>query len=522
MDSFLLANRYEIEEEIGRGGIGTVYRARCRLLNRTVAIKVLHPHLAENEIFREHLWQEARAAAALSHPNIISIYDLVKEGDHYLLVMEYFPGESLRSLLHREGTLPPKRATNLVSQVCSALAEAHRQGIIHRDIKPHNILVNATNQVKVADFGLAENIHDSSLITKTGRLIGSIPYLAPERIQGEEACFQTDIYSAGIVLYELLTGKTPFTGSSPAEIADKHLHEEPVPANEVNPAVPPLLAAVVQKALAKDPAGRFPSALSFAQALKPFFESGEEESTQILPLSGKAPSAKPSLPHSRLLPRPLFLTGAAFLCLAFVLFSLYFAAGVRVPPLQGLPLEDASRELAEAKLSARPWRQIHDENLEAGKVIAQWPPAGSRFLKGFPVFLTISLGSRLALIPDVKGWPVAEATKELQEAGFRVAGNTQGGVVVDTIPPPNTRHPRGSLIKLSVNQVASPERKTVITVRLFQQSTVRLEVQDDAGTRTAYHREMEAGEHKIPIYTYGTGVVLLYVDENFISSIPIS
>lgn len=519
MVPFMLANRYEIEEEIGRGGIGTVYRARCRLLNRTVAIKVLHPHLAENEVYRRHLWQEARAAAALSHPNIISIYDLVEEGEQFFLVMEYFPGENLRSLLQREGPLSPDRAAGIVYQVCLALAEAHRQGIIHRDIKPHNILVNSTNQVKVADFGLAANIHDSSL--QTEQLVGSLPYLAPERIKGKGACFQTDIYSTGIVLYELLTGKTPFAGSSPAEIAGKHLHEEPVPVNEVSPAVSPLLAAVVQKALAKDPAARFPDAAAFARALKPFLEAEDEESTRALVIPGRT-SSFAKLPASRSSRRRTAFAGAILLCLAFLVSFGYFTAGVRVPPLQGLSLEEASRTLAQARLQAHPWRQIYNENLGAGRVMAQWPPAGSRVLKGFPVFLTISLGSRFASVPDVRGRPVSEAVNELRKAGFRVAGSNQEGVVADTTPPPNTRHPRGTMIRLSVKQTASPERETVITVRLFQKSTVQLVVQDYAGRRTAYHRQMEAGEYKIPISTYGAGVILLYVDQNLVRSIPIS
>lgn len=522
MEINLLANRYEIEEEIGRGGIGTVYRARCRLLNRTVAIKVLHPHLSENEIFREHLWQEARAAAALSHPNIISIYDLVKEGEDYFLVMEYFPGESLRTLLQREGPLPPERAANLMAQVCLALTKAHEQGIIHRDIKPHNILVNDAGQVKVADFGLAANVHDSTLVAQRGLLIGSAPYLAPERIRGGEACFQTDIYSAGIVLYELLTGAPPFTGCSPEEIAGKQLYEEPVPANEVNPQVPPLLAAVVQKAIAKEPEQRYPGALSFARALRPFIDGEDEAITRILPSSGGTPrTGHSSSPPRALLSRTLFLAGAALFCLAFLLLLWYSPAGTVVPRVRGLTLADASRKLAAARLSPRLWGQEGGNNPEGGKIVAQWPPAGSRFFKGLPVFLTIGSSSRGVVVPDVRGWPVAEAEKELQEAGFRIAEKSPDGVVVDTTPSPYTRHPEGTSIKISVRQVGSPGRKTMITVRLLQSSTVRLDVQDSAGRRTAYRKKMEAGAYKIPVYTFGPGVVLLYVDGNLVNSVSI-
>ncbi|WP_148275917.1 protein kinase domain-containing protein [Thermacetogenium phaeum] len=523
MNHKLLANRYEIEEEIGRGGIGTVYRARCNLLNRTVAIKVLHPHLSKNEIFREHLWREARAAAALSHPNIISIFDLVQEGEDYFLVMEYFPGESLRDLLQREGPLPPERAANLMAQVCLALAKAHEQGIIHRDIKPHNILVNAAGQVKVADFGLAANIHDSSLVDQKGVLIGSAPYLAPERIRGEEACFQSDIYSAGVVLYELLTGTPPFTGGSLKEITDKQLYEEPVPVDEINPQVPPLLAAVVQKAIAKDPERRYPTALSLAGALRPFCESGDEAATRILSPAGRASRVKPS-PSSlflrALLSRPLFLTGAAFVCLAFLLFLWYFRAGTVVPQVQGLTLADASRQLAAVGLSVRLRGQQDGGNPEEGRIVDQWPPAGSRFLKGLPVFLTVD-SSRLVTVPDVRGWPAAEAVEELQKAGFRIAGNPPDGVVAATAPPPRTSHPEGTAVEISVRQVGAPGRKTLITVQLLQSSTVRLEVQDGAGRRTAYQERMEAGEYKIPVYTYGSGVVFLYIDGRLVNSISV-
>ncbi|HHW39570.1 MAG TPA: protein kinase [Syntrophomonadaceae bacterium] len=523
MNSFLLANRYEIEAEIGRGGTGIVYRARDRLLNRTVAVKMLHPHLARNEIFREHLWQEAQAAAALSHPNIISIYDLVKEGEQYFLVMEYFPGEDLRALLRRVSPLPFDRAAYLIYQVCLALAAAHSVGVIHQDIKPRNILVNAADQVKVADFGLAVNLHDASLLEKPEQLIGSLPYLAPERIRCEDVCIQTDIYSAGVVLYELLTGRIPFTGASPKEVMDKHLYSEPVPVNEINPTIPPALDAVVRRALAKDPARRFPSAVSFARALKAFFKAEDEEKTRLLTSS---PARKPlqlkMLFRQAAGRRPLVFTGAVLSCLILFLILPYTPVGVTVPRLQGLALQDASRMLDETNLRARAWRKVYSEIMGEGRVAKQWPPAGSRLIRGLPVFLTISMGSRYIPVPDVRGRPVRDAVDELLKAGFRVAGNDRQGVVVTTDPPPNTRYRRGALVELSIKKVAEPERKTLITVRLSQRSDVRLEVQDSAGRRTVYDRRMDAGEYKIPVSTYGHGVVFLYIDQVLVRSIPVS
>lgn len=262
-----LANRYRIQGKIGEGGMAVVYRALDVVLRRVVAIKVLRPQYAGDEEFVDRFLREAQAAASLSHPNVVNIFDVGREGDVHYIVLEYVEGKNLRDIVREHGRLSPKRAAQVGRAVARALEAAHARGLIHRDIKPHNILITPEGRVKVADFGLARAA-SSSTLTETGKVIGSVHYFSPEQARGDVVGPASDIYSLGVVLYELLTGKRPFEGDSPIAVALKHLQEEPVPPRQLDPRIPAWLDEVVMRAMAKRPADRFPTASAMAEALE--------------------------------------------------------------------------------------------------------------------------------------------------------------------------------------------------------------------------------------------------------------
>ncbi|MGH2790324.1 MAG: protein kinase domain-containing protein [Actinomycetota bacterium] len=270
-----LAERYVLESEIARGGMAVVYRARDDVLARTVAVKVLHPHLADDEAFLDRFRFEALAAARLAHPNIVSIYDTgAEEGGaadqtRHFIVMEYCGGGSLAEHLRRDGPFQPERGAVVGSAVCEALAYAHRSGVIHRDIKPANVLVAGDGAtLKVADFGIAKAAFGSGDVTTTGSILGTVTYLSPEQLKGEEPDQRSDIYSCGVMLYELLAGRAPFEEETQMAIAMKHLREEPPPLRAARGGIPKSIETIVMKAMAKDPAVRYQNAQEMRAALE--------------------------------------------------------------------------------------------------------------------------------------------------------------------------------------------------------------------------------------------------------------
>jgi hypothetical protein len=319
----VLNDRYEIERTLGEGGMARVYRGTDRVLGRTVAIKVLSGKYAGDKSFVTRFRREAQAAAGLNHPHVVSVFDTGDDGARHYIVMEYVEGETLGNLLRREGHLPPERAGAITADVATALETAHEQGLVHRDVKPGNVMLDREGRVKVMDFGIARAAADDTL-TQTGLVLGTASYFSPEQAQGLPVDARSDIYSLGCVLYELLTGRPPFVADTPVTIAYKHVNEEPRPPSEMEPSVPPALDAAVMRALAKDPTDRFPTAAAFRSAIEPAAASAAEGAatepiaaagdTAIMPPTEAPPEEGP--PRARRSWLPVALVAAAVLALA--------------------------------------------------------------------------------------------------------------------------------------------------------------------------------------------------------------
>jgi eukaryotic-like serine/threonine-protein kinase len=291
----VIAERYELEELVGSGGMSSVFRARDRLLERHVALKILHAHYAGDQETIERFRREARAVAQLSHPNIVTVIDRGQADDRQFIVFEYIDGQTLKEIVLERGPLPVRDAIELAIGVARGLAFAHANGIVHRDVKPQNVLLNGDGKPKVTDFGIARSL-DVDGVTQTGTVLGTSHYIAPEQASGRPVDAQTDVYSLGAVLYELLTGEPPFDGESFVTVVLKHVHEQPPSVLERRTDCPVRLAGVVERALAKDPADRFPTMDAFAAELEAILvalERGDPETASTLTVPARAVSARP-------------------------------------------------------------------------------------------------------------------------------------------------------------------------------------------------------------------------------------
>ena len=294
-----LGGRYELQRRLAQGGMATVYLATDRQLDRQVAIKMLHPQFASDPTFAERLRREARAAAGLSHPNIVGVYDWGRQGERYFIVMEYVSGHSLAEIIAARGPLDPKAAAAIAFEVAAALAFAHRAGIVHRDVKPQNVLLSSDGHVKVTDFGIATMMGGgpSLGLTETGTVVGTAAYLSPEQAQGETTDARSDLYSLGVVLYEMLAGYPPFRGDTPISVAYQHVQDPPVPLTEIADGVPQALETITMRLLAKDPDDRYGRAEDLRQHLQIVRERLEQLPPE--PPAEPPPPAPPPRPPAR-------------------------------------------------------------------------------------------------------------------------------------------------------------------------------------------------------------------------------
>lgn len=465
----LLGNRYEILEQLGGGGMALVWKGKDTFLNRLVTVKVLRPEYASDEDFVRRFRREAQAIASLSHPNIVSIYDVGQENDGYYLVMEYVEGENLKDLIRREAPLVPARVIQIGHQIAEALEHAHENSIIHRDVKPHNILITRSGRAKLTDFGIAQA--SASTLTHTDSIVGSVHYISPEQAKGEPAGPKSDIYSLGVVIYEMLTGQVPYQGDGAIGVALKHIQEQPISLTQVNPGVPQDLEKVVLRAMNKIPDRRHKS----ARALGDDLVSISEETKTLLPLANDADE------HTRILPLPGIPTPkkrqmkpAAWAMLAFVVVLLLggvlFAlnsylnvAEAKVPPVVGMKVEDAESLLKERGLSVKISRQNH-KSVPRDQVISQEPEANSVVKRTRTVVLLVSKGPDLVELPDVTEISYDDARLMLISTEFQVEApeyihhpTIDEGKVVEQEPRGKTDAPRGSRVKLKVSKGPQPQ-----------------------------------------------------------------
>ncbi|PTQ51743.1 MAG: Serine/threonine protein kinase PrkC, regulator of stationary phase [Brockia lithotrophica] len=443
----VVGGRYLIRRKLGEGGMSFVYLAEDLLLGRNVAIKVLREPYADDEQFRRRFLREAQAVSLLSHPNIVTLFDTGTHDGAPYLVFEYVPGRTLKEEIRARGPLPLDEVLSIGDQVLRALAHAHNRGIVHRDVKPHNILLTADGTAKVSDFGIARALGGETL-TESGTFLGSAHYFSPEQAKGETITPASDLYAFGVVLYEMLTGDLPFAGDSPVTVALKHVEASPPSVRERRPEVPVALENVVRRAMAKRPENRYPTAeamrLDLASSLDParrkelpWEEPGSDPfdtATWTRPFSEHA-SEKPGSPPTpgagresgagrvmRVLRRPP--VWGTVLALAF-LFSLWW--GIRalsapfqvpekeVPHVVGMTREEALRALEQAGFARVDTREETSDEVEAGRVIAQDPPAGTRLKTTASVLLTLSLGPNKVSVPDVRGLSLEVAKSRLTD-----------------------------------------------------------------------------------------------------------
>jgi serine/threonine-protein kinase len=471
----VLAGRYEIETLLGQGGMARVFRGTDRVLDRTVAIKVLSPQFADDDQFVARFRREAQAAAGLNHPNIVGVYDTGDQGDVHFIVMEYVEGRTLRDVIRSDGPLLPERAAEIGGAVARALSSAHEAGLVHRDIKPGNIMLTREGEVKVMDFGIARTSTGDTL-TQTAAVLGTASYLSPEQAQGLPVDTRSDIYSLGCVLYEMLTGRAPFIGDSPVAIAYMHVKEDPVPPSRLNPDVPPTLDAVVLKAMAKNPANRYETAEELRADLErarrglptlatPLMGDATEVVTgpvgpgETAVMTGVPPDEQEGRRRWWLIALGILLALAALGLAAFFLVRSLLPPPtelVGVPNVVGETEDDAVEALEGAGLRAQVEREF-DPEVRRGLVISQDPPAGERVEEDTEVTIVVSRGPPPEVVPNVVGLPEDEATDALTAAGFEVGEVTpreseeDQGIVLEQEPPGDSEARPGTAVNLVVS-----------------------------------------------------------------------
>ncbi len=508
MKEKILANRYRLTEQIGMGGMAIVYRAVDLRTGHNVAVKVLRPEYNEDSEFISRFQREAEAASKMTHHNIVNLLDVGMDGENRYLIMEYVQGKTLKTVIQERGKLSPALAGQIAIRILSALEHAHRNGIVHRDIKPQNILVHADGHIKVADFGIAR-IANSSTLTKGDNVMGSVHYFSPEQAKGEGANATSDLYSTGVVLYEMLTGKVPYDGDNPVAVAMQHLHATPVPIQNLAPDVPPALVRVCMKAMAKNPAMRYQTARDMAADIRaalenrperPVYPEKELEVQQPKPQMVKDDTAKPQLSDTgrnktrntkRNRTWTLIMTSVLGLILVAVLFFGIRAIFDRVvttatvPSVTGLDVNDAKALLEREGLKYKEL-YVDSDDVKVNLVMYQNPEADTVVRKDDTVLISVSSGPAQLSMPDVVGMKIEDAKALLQSYGFTqmtlypvLNGDYAIGSVVSQTPAANDKAEKETPVSISYSggKTTVPQLKNLTLAEaenLLKQSQLRI------------------------------------------------
>ncbi|MGA5129093.1 Stk1 family PASTA domain-containing Ser/Thr kinase [Streptomyces olivoreticuli] len=509
----VLDGRYRVEARIAVGGMATVYRALDTRLDRVLALKVMHPGLAADEVFVERFIREAKSVARLDHPNVVGVFDQGTDGTYVYLAMEYVAGCTLRDVLRERGALQPRAALDIAEPVLAALGAAHLAGLVHRDMKPENVLIGDDGRVKVADFGLVRAV-DTNSTASTGSVLGTVSYLAPEQMEHGTADTRVDVYACGVVLYEMLTGAKPHAGSTPAQVLYQHLHEDVPPPSAAVPGLAPQLDELVTTATARDPQRRPADAVGLlamvrtarealsdaqldalppqARTPEPGASSGSEDRTSVIPRPAAArplppaqdeqlnrttrleqppaPPAPPGAaapragrPHRRRPSRGLLAALVAVLLAVVGTGVWYISSGqfTTVPAVLDMTQAKAEQTLHKAGLGVKTQQDFSD-TVERGHVISTDPGPGGRVRNTGKVTVTLSKGPAKAEVPNVVGMPFDEAKRKIEGAGLTVgevgkqfSGETPQGSVLATDPKPGVERRPDSPVALTVSKGAA-------------------------------------------------------------------
>ena len=478
----VLDGRYALEALVGSGGMADVYRAKDQLLERTVAVKILHQQYENDTEFITRFQREAKAAARITHPNIVNVYDVgVAEGRHYI-VMEYVPGRTLKERIKEEGPVPVPQALQIARQIAGALAQAHANNLVHCDIKPHNILVMPDGNVKVADFGIARAVTESTM-TYNDNIMGSVHYFSPEQARGTMITPKSDVYSLGVLLYEMLSGRIPFDGNTAVSIARKHLEEDPQPLHMIAPGIPPVVEALVTRMMAKDPAQRPDSSMLVQDIVRA--EQMMRSDTETLPafdpdatrvltpveaqeIGALAEAEEDAVPQEGE-ERPFFRTKKFKFGLLLILLLGFFtgfflsfgkfwsSVEITVPDVTGKQMTLARQILEDQHLRVTV-AETYDASVPVGVVVSQTPEAGTMVKEERAITIYVSKGGEELEMPNLRGLNQSDAIDKLQQMGLRLGSayetfsDEDSGTVISQDPRSGTRISKGQTVDITVSK----------------------------------------------------------------------
>lgn len=480
MSNKLLAGRYELIEKIGEGGMAIVYKGKDRLLNRYVAIKILRPEYTKDEEFIESFKRESQASARLSHPNIVGVYDVGKEGNIHFIVMELIEGKVLSEVIKEKGRIEYKEAISIIRQVASALSLAHKNQIIHRDIKPHNILITNTGVAKLADFGIAKAVSAATIVGGNNKIMGSVHYFSPEQARGSYVDERSDIYSLGIVLYEMLTGKVPFDGDNPVSIALMHINDPMPSVTKEVPGIPPQLEKIVNKATEKYQSNRYKDVDEMIRDLddiefitkvmgKDVFvvdsnnESNhypQEKQERYKETERRKPEPQQSKEKNKMtmfiIAGVVVIAIAGLIGLASMLGWFGGSDEISVPSFVGKTLEQAQTEAEELGLVIQEGDLVYSPDQEEGLIASQNPVEGAKVTEGKVITVNISKGKKDGVVPKIEGMDYEEAKAYLESFGFKMGP----GVTIES------HLPKGIIVSQSIPYGTSAKSGTEINVEI--------------------------------------------------------